>query len=143
MTKKLVKKRKKRDCVSQKKETRIIFFIKWNYKCRMAQSNSSVNNSGNSYNFKVVLLGEGCVGKTSLVLRYVEDKFNAKHITTLQVHWSHVSFSLFVFDGFYFINSIIYNCTFLKMFFRFQYKAREIVRKVINWRNAKNRQMND
>lgn len=36
------------------------------------------------YNFKVVLLGEGCVGKTSCVLRYVEDKFNDKHITTLQ-----------------------------------------------------------
>nr|CAB3265361.1 ras-related protein Rab-21-like [Phallusia mammillata] len=34
--------------------------------------------------FKVVLLGEGCVGKTSLVLRYCEDKFNDKHITTLQ-----------------------------------------------------------
>ncbi|XP_076061024.1 RAS oncogene family member Rab21 isoform X2 [Oratosquilla oratoria] len=37
-----------------------------------------------SYNFKIVLLGEGCVGKTSLVLRYVEDKFNERHITTLQ-----------------------------------------------------------
>nr|CAD7428308.1 unnamed protein product [Timema monikensis] len=36
------------------------------------------------YNFKVVLLGEGCVGKTSVILRYVEDKFNDKHITTLQ-----------------------------------------------------------
>lgn len=35
--------------------------------------------------FKIVLLGEGCVGKTSLVLRYVEDKFNDKHYTTLQV----------------------------------------------------------
>jgi len=34
--------------------------------------------------FKVVLLGEGCVGKTSLVLRYVEDKFNDKHYSTLQ-----------------------------------------------------------
>jgi GTPase SAR1 family protein len=40
---------------------------------------------GRKYNFKVVLLGEGCVGKTSLVLRYVENKFNDKHITTLQV----------------------------------------------------------
>lgn len=39
---------------------------------------------GRKYNFKVVLLGEGCVGKTSLVLRYVENKFNDKHITTLQ-----------------------------------------------------------
>ncbi|XP_064613731.1 ras-related protein Rab-21-like [Liolophura sinensis] len=39
---------------------------------------------GRSHNFKVVLLGEGCVGKTSLVLRYVENKFNDKHITTLQ-----------------------------------------------------------
>ena len=38
-----------------------------------------------NYNFKVVLLGEGCVGKTSCVLRYVEDTFNDKHITTLQV----------------------------------------------------------
>lgn len=37
------------------------------------------------YNFKVVLLGEGCVGKTSIILRYVEDKFNSKHISTLQV----------------------------------------------------------
>ena len=35
--------------------------------------------------FKVVLLGEGCVGKTSLMLRYVQDKFNEKHLTTLQV----------------------------------------------------------
>ncbi|KAF5304117.1 hypothetical protein FQA39_LY01902 [Lamprigera yunnana] len=38
----------------------------------------------NSQNFKVVLLGEGCVGKTSLLLRYVEDKFNANHISTHQ-----------------------------------------------------------
>ncbi|XP_076445228.1 ras-related protein Rab-21-like [Babylonia areolata] len=40
--------------------------------------------AGRKYNFKVVLLGEGCVGKTSLVLRYVENKFNDKHVTTLQ-----------------------------------------------------------
>ncbi|CAF4753245.1 unnamed protein product [Pieris macdunnoughi] len=35
-------------------------------------------------NFKVVLLGEGCVGKTSILLRYIEDKFNDKHLSTLQ-----------------------------------------------------------
>ena len=43
--------------------------------------------ANNGYNFKIVLLGEGCVGKTSCVLRYVEDKFNDKHITTLQVKY--------------------------------------------------------
>lgn len=46
---------------------------------------SSTSGTGNDYNFKVVLLGEGCVGKTSLALRYVEDKFNDKHISTVQV----------------------------------------------------------
>lgn len=40
--------------------------------------------AGGRNSFKVVLLGEGCVGKTSLVLRYVENKFNDKHLTTLQ-----------------------------------------------------------
>jgi len=34
--------------------------------------------------FKVVLLGEGCVGKTSLCLRYVQNQFNDKHISTIQ-----------------------------------------------------------
>lgn len=48
------------------------------------QSASGGSSSGKNYNFKIVLLGEGCVGKTSCVLRYVEDKFNDKHITTLQ-----------------------------------------------------------
>lgn len=43
----------------------------------------AADSSGN-FSFKVVLLGEGCVGKTSVVLRYVEDKFNERHITTLQ-----------------------------------------------------------
>ncbi|XP_026883390.1 ras-related protein Rab-21-like [Electrophorus electricus] len=37
-----------------------------------------------SFSFKVVMLGEGCVGKTSIVLRYCENKFYAKHMTTLQ-----------------------------------------------------------
>eukprot|EP01135_Chromosphaera_perkinsii_P002122 Nk52_evm56s217 gene=Nk52_evmTU56s217 len=34
--------------------------------------------------FKVVLLGEGCVGKTSLILRYCQNVFNENHVTTLQ-----------------------------------------------------------
>ena len=41
--------------------------------------------SGGQQTFKVVLLGEGCVGKTSCVVRYVEDQFNDRHVTTLQV----------------------------------------------------------
>ena len=36
---------------------------------------------------KVVLLGEGCVGKTSIVLRYTENKFNDKHVSTLQASY--------------------------------------------------------
>lgn len=43
------------------------------------------SNVSGTQNFKVVLLGEGCVGKTSIVLRYVEDKFNNNHISTVQV----------------------------------------------------------
>jgi len=37
-----------------------------------------------NYQFKVVLLGEGCVGKTSLMLRYINDQFNDKHLSTIQ-----------------------------------------------------------
>ncbi|CAF4431698.1 unnamed protein product, partial [Adineta steineri] len=33
---------------------------------------------------KIVLLGEGSVGKTSIVLRYSENLFNDKHIETQQ-----------------------------------------------------------
>lgn len=51
----------------------------------MAAAGSGAAAAGRAYSFKVVLLGEGCVGKTSLVLRYCENKFNDKHITTLQV----------------------------------------------------------
>ena len=40
---------------------------------------------------QVVLLGEGCVGKTSLVLRYCQNTFNDKHLTTLQVCVKHAT----------------------------------------------------
>lgn len=39
---------------------------------------------GGKFQYKVVLLGEGCVGKTSVVVRYVQNSFNDKHLTTLQ-----------------------------------------------------------
>ncbi|ODN01915.1 Ras-related protein Rab-21 [Orchesella cincta] len=49
-----------------------------------SSTNFATGSSSRSFSFKVVLLGEGCVGKTSVVLRYVEDRFNDKHVTTLQ-----------------------------------------------------------
>jgi len=45
---------------------------------------STSNGTGDQHNFKVVLLGKGCVGKTSIVLRYTEDKFNKEHLSTIQ-----------------------------------------------------------
>ncbi|WKX94477.1 hypothetical protein Q1695_011614 [Nippostrongylus brasiliensis] len=36
------------------------------------------------FQFKVVLLGEGAVGKSSLLMRYVENKFSPRHISTIQ-----------------------------------------------------------
>lgn len=41
--------------------------------------------ANNVHNFKVVLVGEGCVGKSSLILQYIENTFNSSHITTVQV----------------------------------------------------------
>jgi len=40
--------------------------------------------AGQKHSFKVVLLGEGCVGKTSLVTMYCLTTFNDKHVATLQ-----------------------------------------------------------
>ncbi|PAA64868.1 hypothetical protein BOX15_Mlig001544g1, partial [Macrostomum lignano] len=45
---------------------------------------SGMSIGADTASFKLVLLGEGCVGKTSLVLRYAEGKFSDKHVTTLQ-----------------------------------------------------------
>uniref|UniRef100_A0A7E4ZUU2 Ras-related protein Rab-21 n=1 Tax=Panagrellus redivivus TaxID=6233 RepID=A0A7E4ZUU2_PANRE len=38
--------------------------------------------------FKVVLLGEGAVGKSSILLRYIENKFNNKHLSTTQASFA-------------------------------------------------------
>lgn len=39
----------------------------------------------NKYNFKLLLIGDGAVGKTSLILKYVEDRFKHKYKPTLGV----------------------------------------------------------
>ncbi|CAD6195561.1 unnamed protein product [Caenorhabditis auriculariae] len=36
------------------------------------------------FKFKVVLLGEGAVGKSSLIMRYCENKYSSKHLSTIQ-----------------------------------------------------------
>eukprot|EP01105_Mastigella_eilhardi_P014582 TRINITY_DN3317_c0_g4_i1.p1 TRINITY_DN3317_c0_g4~~TRINITY_DN3317_c0_g4_i1.p1 ORF type:complete len:205 (-),score=72.51 TRINITY_DN3317_c0_g4_i1:261-875(-) len=45
-----------------------------------------MDDSHNTY--KVVLLGEGCVGKTSLVLRYSRNEFVENHVTTIQASFT-------------------------------------------------------
>ncbi len=37
--------------------------------------------------FKVVLLGEGRVGKTSILLRYIKGEYDEQQITTLQASY--------------------------------------------------------
>ena len=55
------------------------------YTVEIMSSGAPDGRSQQPLNFKIVLLGEGAVGKTSLVVRYVDNKFNDKHISTLQV----------------------------------------------------------
>ncbi len=45
--------------------------------------------SGQKHRFKIVLLGEGRVGKTSIVLRYVKQKYAATTQETDQVRASY------------------------------------------------------
>mmetsp|Transcript_85589 Transcript_85589/g.105046 ORF Transcript_85589/g.105046 Transcript_85589/m.105046 type:complete len:211 (+) Transcript_85589:50-682(+) len=40
-----------------------------------------------THKFKIVLLGEGRVGKTSLLLRYIEGKFSEQQTSTFQAHY--------------------------------------------------------
>ena len=63
----------------------------------MASRNSTVRQSA-AVKAKVVLLGEGAVGKTSIVLRYFENKFNEKHEQTLQVRRYRLRIAVTVLD---------------------------------------------
>jgi Ras-related protein Rab-21 len=40
-----------------------------------------------SQKYKIVLLGEGRVGKTSIILRYVKGEYNERQISTLQASY--------------------------------------------------------
>ena len=46
------------------------------------------------YHFKVLLIGDSSVGKTSVLLRYVEDKFNAEFQTTIGVDFKVSTFNM-------------------------------------------------
>lgn len=46
-------------------------------------ASTPINTVGESYNFKVVLLGEGRVGKTSILIRYVEGTYQDQRPSTL------------------------------------------------------------
>lgn len=43
--------------------------------------------ASNSIKVKVLMLGESAVGKTSLLVRYAENKFNSDHTATLGVEF--------------------------------------------------------
>jgi GTPase SAR1 family protein len=55
---------------------------------------SGTKSVSRSYNFKVVMLGNCGVGKSSVVLRYVKDTFKEEPITTFEVSWSLTHFRL-------------------------------------------------
>lgn len=40
-----------------------------------------------SEKFKVVLLGEGRVGKTSILLRYIKNEYNDRQVSTIQASY--------------------------------------------------------
>ncbi|ETO19566.1 canine-like rab-type small G protein [Reticulomyxa filosa] len=62
----------------------IVLFFKKKV-CR--KKNPNLLKMTETYKFKVVLLGEGRVGKTSLLLRFVENRFSDRQQSTLQASY--------------------------------------------------------
>ena len=56
-------------------------------------------------NFKIVLLGEARVGKTSILLRYCEGKFDPDIVSTFQAHYKEKRINI----GILYIKNIYYN----------------------------------
>lgn len=42
-----------------------------------------MDNNENDYLFKILILGDSSVGKTCLLLKYVDDKFSTNHMPTI------------------------------------------------------------
>jgi Ras-related protein Rab-21 len=65
----------------------VLFFVIFTY-------NTIIYNMADLKQYKVVLLGEGSVGKTSLFLRFTVNKFNPTHETTLQASYQNKRINL-------------------------------------------------
>ena len=53
-----------------------------------------MNNKSKVKNFKVVILGKSAVGKSSVLIRFTDDRFSKDYITTIGVDFKFRSFKL-------------------------------------------------
>ena len=51
------------------------------------ENSEEKNNNSNGYTFKILTIGEGGVGKTSILRRYVENKFSKHHLATIGIDY--------------------------------------------------------
>ena len=65
----------------------ITFVVKIQLIAKMAEANQSSSGSGSDYDYliKFLALGDSGVGKTSLLYRYTDGKFNPKFISTVGI----------------------------------------------------------
>ena len=54
---------------------------------KLTKKKSSISDTGAKFSFKVILVGSIAVGKTSILNRYIEEKFQDKYITTIGVEF--------------------------------------------------------